>query len=173
MNPRQLLELLIVGWAPVSIMGAFPLDLTRQRLLGLNSGAADSAFPLNASVNDYFVEVAYITDPTSTEVSSLYHSGILHFIRPVFRGRLVTNGGVQLVGAFGGGWIVRFLGVTAIMIAVLMSLGGVEPAVGYIGLRLWAVPLVFIAACFVARINGADDMRLIVNNLAYALRGDD
>lgn len=40
-------------------------------------------------------------------------------------------------------------------------------------LRLWAVPLIFIAACFVTRINGADDIRLITNNLTYALLGDD
>jgi hypothetical protein len=171
-NPWLLFDFLIIGWHPVSIDGLFPFDLTKQRLLGLNSGSADTPFPLNASLDDDIVEVAYVADPTSSTASSPYHSGILHFIRPVFRGRLLSHDGVKLVGEFGGGWIVRLLGFTAIVIVALMALGFVNPIVGGIGLRLWGLPLVFIAACVVTRINGADDMRLILNNLTFALRGD-
>lgn len=173
MNPWLLLDFLIIGRHPVSIDGTFPFDLTKQRLLGLGSGSANTAFPLKASLDDDLIEVAYVADPTSSEMSAPNHSGILHFIRPVFRGRLLSHDGVTLVGEFGGGWIVRLLGFAAIVIAALMALDFVNPAVGEIGLRLWGLPLVFIAACFVTRINGADDMRLILNNLTYALRGDD
>lgn len=173
MNPWLLVDFLIIGWHPVSIDGVFAFDLTRQRLLGLNNDSANTAFPLKASFDDDLIEVAYVSDPLSSEMSAPYHSGILHFIRPVFRGRLLSHDGVKLVGEFGGGWLVRLLGFTAIVIAALMGLDFVNPAVGQIGLRLWGLPLVFIAACIVTRINGADDMRLILNNLNYALRGDD
>jgi len=172
-NPWLLLDFLIVGWHPVSIDGVFAFDLTKQRLLGLNSGSTNSAFPLKASFDDDLIEVGYVADPASSETSAPYHSGILHFIRPVFRGRLLEHDGVKLVGEFGGGWIVRLLGITAIVIITLMALFYVNPVAGEIGLRLWGLPIAFIAACVVTRINGADDMRLILNNLTYALRGDD
>jgi hypothetical protein len=172
-NPWLLIDFLIIGWHPVAIDGAFPFELTKQRLLGLNSGSANAAFPLNASMDGDFVEVAYVADPTSSEMSAPGHSGVLHFIRPVFRGRLLSYDGVKLEGEFGGGWIVRLLGLTAVVIVALMALSFVNPVAGAIGFRLWGVPVVFIAACFVTRLNGADDMRLILNNLTYALRGDD
>jgi len=172
-NPWQILDVLIVGWNPVSIDSAFPIDQTKRRLLDLNSDMPNAALPLTASVNDDSVEVGYLAEPGSAGVRAPGYSGIVYFIRPVFRGRLISDGGVRLVGAFGGGWIVRLVGLTAIAIAILMTLDGVDPSIGNIGLRLWAVPLIFIAACFVTRINGADDIRLVVNNLIYALRGDD
>jgi len=59
------------------------------------------------------------------------------------------------------------------VIAALMALVQLNPVAGAIGFRLWGLPVVFIAACFVTRINGTDDMRLILNNLTFALRGDD
>ena len=173
MNPWQILDVLIVGWNPVSIDGAFPIDETKRRLLNLNSDSPNTPLPLTASVNDNAVEVGYVAEPGSAGMAAPGHSGMVHFIRPVFRGRLILDGGVRLVGSFGGGWIVRLLGLAAIAVAILMALDGVDASIGNVGLRLWAVPLIFIAACFVTRINGTDDMRLIVNNLAYALRGDD
>jgi len=173
MNPWQILDVLIVGWHPLSIDGTFPIELTRRRILDLNSESTNTALPIRATVENDLVEVGYLADPSSPEMSSPGRSGIVHFIRPVFRGLLFTDESVKLVGAFGGGWIVRLLGVTAIVVVALILSGFAFPAVGNIGLRLWAMPLAFLVACIVTRINAGDDMRLIVNNLNYALRGDE
>lgn len=54
-----------------------------------------------------------------------------------------------------------------------MLVGSAAPALAAIGYRFWGVPVVFVGACFATRINAGDDMRLIVNNLTYALRGDE
>ena len=91
---------------------------------------------------------------------------------PVFRG-LADDNGVRLTGAFGLDDTTRFLGVAAVAVALVATIGAFVPAIGYYSLVGWALPLMFLFATFRARIDGADDVRLIVNNLSYALRGDD
>lgn len=169
----QLLDVVIVGWTPIAIDGSFTPEETVARIRDLNSDSPTTAFPLTALVDGDNVIAYYQPKPEASAVSGSGSSGIVHFLRPIFRGRLASGSGVRLSGAFGAGWIVRWLGVVAAAVAVLMLLDSVAPSLAAIAIRFWAVPLVFIGVCFATRMNAGDDMRLIVNNLTYALRGDE
>lgn len=173
MNLWGIVDLVVVGWKPLAIDGTFSRDETVARLRDLNHDSSTTAFPLTALVDGDSVVAYYQAKPEASAVSSSGNTGIVHFLRPIFRGRLTTADGVRLSGAFSAGWIVRWLGLAAIVVALFMLLGSIAPALAAVGYRFWGVLLVFVGACIATRINGGDDMRLIANNLTYALRGDD
>lgn len=154
---------------PVFIESVFSFDVASQRLIDLNNTERDD--PMMAEIS---------VDVTGGDVSASYsqpvqtRSGVGYgTFGPVFRGKLVDDNGVRLTGAFGLDDATRWLGVTAMAVALVSAIGAFVPVIGYYSLVGWVLPLMFLFATFRARIDGADDVRLIVNNLTYALRGDD
>ena len=171
MNGWALFDAAFFGPSPtVSIDSAFPSDVVTKRLLDLNpSGSIDDSMMAQLSVE---VTGPDVTASYSQPVES--RGGIAYgTFGPVFRGELVDDNGVRLTGAFGLDDATRWLGLAAVAVALVASIGAFVPVIGYYGLLGWALPLMFLFATFRARIDGADDIRLITNNLTYALRGDD
>ena len=173
MNLWQIIDFLVIGSVPVSIEGIFDVDETKRRLSMLDNSAESSSIPLTVALDGDHVQACYEVKLDSPVAASPYHSGVLHLVRPIFRGRISAGPPVRLQGSFGAGWIVRLLGLAAIALVLCMVLGWTAPFLGKVGEWFWAVPLIFVGACVVSRINGADDIRLIHNNLAYAMRGDE
>lgn len=155
---------------PVSIESKFSLDVTTTRLLSLTQPDSpdDLTMPeLSITVTGEDVLAWYREWEQSR---GGYVSGIVGL---VFRGRLHADEGVRLTGSFGPDDATRFLGVCALLLATVLTFASFVPNVGSLGLFGWAIPIFFVVTAQNTRMNGDDDMRLITNNLVYALRGDD
>ena len=159
-----------IGPSPlVSIESVFPFDVASKRLINLNNVDSDDPMMAELSVDVIGAAVlASYSQPVQTRSGIGYGT-----FGPVFRGKLVDDNGVRLTGAFGLDDATRWLGVAAVAVALVATIGAFVPVIGYYSLVAWALPLMFLFAVFRARIDGADDVRLIVNNLSYALRGDE
>jgi len=154
---------------PVSIESRFPLDVTTKRLIDLSQpdSTDDPEMPeLSVGVDGENVVMSYRPYANAPRGSFSYLSG------PVFRGRLIDNGNVRVMGTFGLDDTTRWLGLTAVILALSTTFASTVPIIGYFGVLGWALPVFFMIATLGARFAGADDMRLIANNLRYALRGD-
>ena len=158
-----IIDTIAVGWNPVSIESVYPLDVTTVRLSKLSqAGAFDAEMPmLDVSVEGDAVEAKY-SPPTGRGRDT----GALTLFRPVFRGRLASSDVVRLTGSFGCDGPTRLLFFASIAVIVAMMAG--YPLFS----ALWIVPVGFVAASVIGRVNAIDDVRLILNNLTYALRGD-
>ena len=156
---------------PVSIESTLPIGSVVQHLSALNEPdtPSDPSMPrLSVDVDGDAVYAAYTVRMPERQVP------LPEAFRPVFRGRLSSDdGSVRLIGGFGLDDRVRGLGLTAVVVAVITSIGTLARAIAPLANFAWMFPLLFIVATLVARANGGDDMQLIVNNLTSALHGDE